>query len=732
MRGLLSTAHGGRRLRSTLMLTTAIALGAAVIPNVVVAQDGEEPGAGDAVPLGAITVNARQVEEPVQQVPFGITVFDTGSIERRGIQETRDFVRSTPGLNFVETGVRVGNLPKIRGVGSLFPIGGDDSSVPVFIDGVPLPVRAQDLRFFDIDRIEVLRGPQNTIFGRNAQAGAILVSTADPTFEPMFEFGLEAGNFPAGQMRALASGPLSETLAGRLGVQVDAREGDVPDDNLGETVRDHAILNANGKLLWLPSDDTEATLAIRYGRYEEEPVGGGLLSDPDFPRQFTDFPTQYDLETIGGGLTLTHELDFATLTSVTGLLHYNSRIRQTNIDGLLFSARAGGAFPPAFFLTPGANFRLIDENELQFSQEVRLNGDLQDGTRWLAGVSVFRADLDTDVFFNSPGFLVADFEESVESTSYAVFGEVTVPVTDNLRAIGGLRFTHERRDFNSDFTELTGTAAVLAFDQEETQTFNLLTGRAALSYDIVPELTGFAAVSRGAKAGGFQLLDLNVASGRSTNQFDPAFTWSYEAGLRGTLFDDMVDLSISGFFTDTKDEHVQVFDVVALEFFVENLDVETYGVEIESTVRPLDGLALSGGFAFLSTEITASDDPSIAPGNEVPFTPAFTFNLAAQYEHPVDIFGEDGSAFGRVEYQYVGSRTANPQNQFELDPYDIVNLRAGWDGENVSVYGFIDNLLDETYAETANFFAVDPSGNILASGFPGLPRRFGVGLAVRF
>ena len=732
MHGISWIASGALRPRSFLTLTTAIALITAATHEAGTAQEAEDAQTGDAISLDAITVDARKIEEPLQQVPFGITVFDAGSIERQGIDEARNFARSTPGFNFVEQGVRAGNLPNIRGVGSVLPVSGDDTSVPVFIDGVPVPVRAQDRRFFDIESIQVLRGPQNTTFGRNAQAGAINISTADPTFEPLFELGGEVGNLSSGRITGLASGPLSDTLAGRIGVQFDTRDGDVPDENLGEDVRDQNIVLANGKLLWLPTDATEATMAVRYSRYEESPVVGGLLDDPEFPRQFVDMPTSYDLETIGAGLTVVHEFDFATLTSVTGLQYYESRIRQDNIDGFVSSALTGTGLPPETFLTPGANFRLIEEDDLQFSQEIRLNGELGDGTRWLAGLSFFRADFRGDFLFNNPAFAVGDFDESVDSTSYAVFGEVTIPITDSLRAIGGVRFTREIRHFESQFTDLVGTAPVSEFNQDDTEAFNLLTGRAALSYDLIPELTVFASVSRGAKAGGFQLLDVEAALGRRSSQYDPAFTWTYEAGMRGTLFDDTVDISLSGFFNDTTDEHIQIFDVLASEFTLENLDVQTYGVEIESTIRPVTGLSLSAGFALLETEITGSDVPEIEPGNEAPFAPALSFNLAAQYEHPIEIFGEEGAAFGRIDYQYVGARTVDPENSLDLDPFDIVSLRAGWDSETVSVYGFVDNLLDETYAETAFVFGRDPAGNVVAAGVPGLPRRFGFGLTLRF
>ena len=722
--------HGdATRSYGSLTLVLTVALGGAAVPGGAAAQETADQGLADALTLDAITVTARRFEEPVREVPFGITVFDAGRIDRERIEDARSFGRSTPGFNFVDTGSRTGNIPNIRGVGSFLSISGDDTSVPVFIDGVPLPVRAQDREFFDVERIEVLRGPQNTLFGRNAQAGAINVTTADPTFEPLFEFGTEIGNLRYRRVTALASGPLSDTLAARVSGQFETRDGDVADITLEEDVRAQDVVTVNGKLLWIPTDNTDLTLAVRYGDYDDE-VTGVLFEDPEFPRQAVDISQSGDLETVGAGLTLTHDFGNVALTSVTGLQYYSNDQQLDNTDGLIFEALTG--LPPEFFDDPSVDFRIISEENVQVSQEVRLDGELDSGLRWLAGFSFFRADLDNEVTFNSTGFIFGDFEEEIISTSYSAFGEVTIPVTDRLRAIAGFRFTREIRDFEGRFTDRSGTAAIPFTSQSDSRFFNLATGRAALSYDFLPELTGFASVSRGAKAGGFQLLDVDSAFGAPTNDFDPAFTWSYEVGLRGTVWDGRLDLSASAFFNDTTDENVQVFDVVSLQFVLENVDVQTYGFELESTARPIDGLSLSVGLGLLQSEITEADDPTITSGNEAPFAPAVTFNAAAQYEHPLDALGQDGDVFGLVEYQYVGSRTIDPQNTFDLDSFDLVNLRFGWDSDSLSVYGFVDNLFDETYAETAFAFGTSPTGATVSGSTPGLPRRFGAGLRLRF
>lgn len=716
---------------ASLGLGTVLLLGALSFGGTAEAQQTEDERMPDETTvLDPVKVTARKLEEPLRQVPFGITVFEADTIERESLRDARSFGRKVPGFNFVDTGLRGSNIPNIRGVGSFFPQSSDDASVPVFIDGVPVPVRAQDREFFDVERIEVLRGPQNTLYGRNAQAGAINVTTAAPSAEPTFELGGEVGNLESRRVRALASGPLGGKVAGRLAAQFDTRGGDIRDVNLDDDVRGQNLVNANGKLEWIPSDSSDVTLALRYGYYDEEPTQGAFFEDPGFPRLSLDTPLRLQTETLASGLTVRQDFEDVTLTTVTGLQYYTADFESDDTDGLVFAALTG--LPPELFNDNDADFRELSDEDLQISQEIRLDGEAALGARWVAGLNFFRADLDFDLTFNSTGVLFGDFSNQFTTTSYAAFGEVTLPVTDEFRVIGGLRFTREVKEFDGRFEDRSGAAAVSTADENDSESFDLLTGRLALSYDFLPRLTGFASVSRGAKSGGFQLADTDVAQGFATSEFDEAYTWSYEAGLRGQLFDGRVDLSLSGFFNDTQDEHVQVFDFTTFQSVIENLDTQTYGVELEAAVRPLPGLTLSGGLAVLETEIKRSDDPTVEDGNEVPFAPSLAFDLALQYEHPVKALGQDGSVFGRVEYQYVGSRTVDPQNTFDLDSFDLVNLRLGWDAASLSVYGFVDNLLDKTYAETAFFFGNGATGGRVSLGIPGQPRRFGVGATVRF
>ena len=696
-----------------------------------IADTGQAQDAEDVQMSETLIVTARKIPEPVQRIPFGISVFSRDEIERRDIHDTRSFGRFVPGFNFVDTGLRGSNIPNIRGVGSFFPQSSDDGSVPVFIDGVPVPLRAQDREFFDIERIEVLRGPQNTLYGRNAQAGAITVVTADPDFTPEFQIGAEVGNYESYRVTALVNTPLSDKVAVRIAGQFDTRGGDIPDLNLGQGTRDQDLVNIHGKVLWVPDDATEVMLAVRYGNYDEEPTQGVLVESPDFPQLFLDTPFDYDLETIGIGLTVRRDFNSRwSISSITGYQDYTSGFLSDDADGLVFNALTG--LPPVFFNDPTSDFRDIRDDFHQISQELRVSGTFDNGIQLVAGLFYFHSELDFDIIFNATGFLNGQFNNILKTDSYAGFAEATVPLGDKLRFILGLRYTREERRFQGAFVDLSGLGPVAEANEQGKRAFDFVTGRAAITYDLLPDLTAFVSVSRGAKAGGFQLTDTDVAFGFATSQFNSAITWAYEGGFRGQLADGKIAFSLSGFFNDTKDENLQVFDFTTFQAVIENADTESYGVEVELTVQVTEHFLLSGGLAWTETEITASNDPTVMPGNEVPFAPSVAYNVAADYFHPLALFGTDGRAFGRIEYQYVGSRTSDPQNRLTLDGFHLVNLRLGWDSDRLSVYAFVENLFKETYLETAFLFGAAPDGSPVSLGIPGQPRRYGIGARVRF
>ncbi|MEM9100570.1 MAG: TonB-dependent receptor plug domain-containing protein, partial [Pseudomonadota bacterium] len=310
----------------SLMLSGALACQAAPFATTqTLAQTNED----DVVLADPIVVTARLIEEPIQRIPFGITVIDGSDVEDRRIDGSLSISRATPGLNSAGFGVRNGFFPNVRGVGSFFPLSGDDASVPVFIDGVPLAVRSQDRDLFDVQRVEVLRGPQNTLYGRNAQAGAISITSIAPSFVPEARLNFEAGTDGYGRVEAAVSGPLHEDIAGRLAVRVNTEGGDVPNDAAPQTQRSGNVANLAGSLLWDASEKTEARLNLRYGNYDETPLGPLFADLPGFPRAFQDTSPIYELETLGASITVEHEFESEiNLTSVSGFQTYQTFFTQ--------------------------------------------------------------------------------------------------------------------------------------------------------------------------------------------------------------------------------------------------------------------------------------------------------------------------------------------------------------------------------------------------------------------
>ncbi|MEM8699150.1 MAG: TonB-dependent receptor, partial [Pseudomonadota bacterium] len=276
-----------------------------------------------------------------------------------------------------------------------------------------------------------------------------------------------------------------------------------------------------------------------------------------------------------------------------------------------------------------------------------------------------------------------------------------------------------------------GTLGFSANDRGD-ESFNLITGRAGLIYDITPSVSAFASFARGGKTGGFQLGDLDVRVGRSVSTYENALTWTGEAGLRGTLFDERLSFAASGFFNDTTDEHLQVFDLTTFEFIIENADTQTYGLELEAAVQATPWLSFDGSVAFLETEITRSNDPTVRPGNDVPYAPRISFSLGAEVQTDLPVYGYDGDFIARAEYQFTGRRKGDAQNLVSLESYGLVNLRLGWSGDHLEVYAFAENAFDTDYLDSIGTFGTSPTGDPVNSASPGLPARYGVGLTLRF
>lgn len=727
---------------SKLKITSSCALITASLCFTTVptfAQSNEE-ASSSTIALDTITVTARQFEEPLKEVPFGISLLTGDQIEKLGIKETADFYRSVPNFNYTDSGLPEANLLNIRGIGSsstfLSP------SVTYYIDGVPISQRAFDQQFLDVARIEVLKGPQGTLFGQNSQAGAINILTNEAMDEKFLEIGGEYGNYDAYKLNIATGGKITDKMYGRINGQIYSRDGDIRNvlfsnpttiSSDEEVIRDKWLGAVNGKLRFDLTKDTTAILSGRLQRDKRNPTTGLLLDNLSDPKNSLNPIPENKINSGLASLKVEHKLDNATLTSITGFHAYNLSLKADITDGFLANASSG--FPVSVF---GANnsLRQINEDLSQWSQELRLDGTTSNGIRWVTGVSGLYSDFNstTDVTI-SPSPILANgaYHSQIDKLNLAAFGEVTIPLAERFRYIAGLRLTHEENDYDALFLGRKGGApAVDQFKDNGKIKDTFLTGRTGISYDLSENITTFATISRGAKAGGFAFFNDAAAKAIANTPFEKSSTWTYEVGLKGNLTQNAF-LNASLFFNDTKDEQLFIFNPLAGQFTVENADTESYGAELELTLTPIEGLTLSSHLGLLKTElVSTSNSARIQKGNEVPYAPKVTAGVTANYIVSASSLGLTGDISFLADYQFIGSREFDPANTARLEDYHLVNLRIGYKQDNFEIYTFAKNLFEETYVDSAFVAGTTPTNSPVIGGVPGQPRLWGVGAKVRF
>ncbi|MEM9123246.1 MAG: TonB-dependent receptor [Pseudomonadota bacterium] len=721
---------GGRKQRivgrSGLFCGVAlVALGQAMGPAHAQSEGAETP----AVTLDAITVKARQIEEPLKETPFSVTVFGGDTLKDAGLYETRDLFRLAPNLNFTDSGLTIANLLNIRGIGSsstfLSP------AVTYYVDGVPVQQRVFDQQFLDVDQIEILRGPQGTLFGQNSQAGAVTITTALPTEGFAAEAGAEYGNYDQLRLSGVLAGPLSDTVSGRFSVQHYGRDGDIDNEIFSsftasesdEIIRERGTTAFGGKLVFEPYDATDIILAARYQSDDRDPTTGVLFSGDDDQANALDPVPDLEVESGGASLTIVHDFGGFELTSITGFDTYEIDFAADITDGFIAGAGAGAS---PFIFTPLNALRTIDEDSTQWSQEIRLSGT-GDLVTWVAGVSALYRDFESTTGQVSPALPSGDFKGELETLNLATFGEVTLALNERTRLIGGLRITNEETDFDHTYS-----GPLPGFTESGEVDDTLVTGRAALSVDLTEDVTSYVTVARGAKAGGFPFFNQSAAFAIPVSAFEDSSTWSYEAGLKGQALGGLVSFSSAVFFNDTKDEQLFLFNPLAGQFQVENADTETYGAELEVLVLPTDRLTLSGSLALLETEATEDNGGSVQKGNETPYAPDVSAHLAAQYVVPAELVGLPGQFILLGRYAHVGERQIDPGNSLALEDYDLASFRLTYRTDQFDLYGFIDNAFDEDFEQSGFRAGFNPMTGPVFAGVPGEPQLFGVGLRVRF
>ena len=765
------------------MMTSAIALAALLAaPAGAWAADAgapapaAQPDEQAATPEGLadIVVTAQRRSENLQRVPAAVTGLSSDAIANAQINSNEDLQFNVAGLTFgQQTGVARVN---IRGIGLESITSGADASVAFHADGVYFARAAATAGvFYDIERIEVVRGPQGTLYGRNATGGSVNIIHQGPTEEFSGYARLTLGNYSRIGFEGAISGPIvPDRLLARVAVKTNDRDGFGKNLATGKDIDDQKLRSFRATLDWLPSDDLKVRL---WGDYHTEDdnnypfhyVGPGGR-DRNKPASIFGFLYDTDGTIMPVGIALAG-FQFGDPQDELRIRPPRRHTRDIYNNIMPINDRTfwGVGLDVTYDISDSVSFRSISsyrdtywslfndldnsevdwtrirqiEDAWQFSQELQLSGKT-DRLTWLVGAFYFREKIRDgyfELFFpafddgNGSGRLFLG--GSTDTDAYAAFSQVTYEAIDNLNFTVGARYSYEKRgvDHSRIFAPFGWN-----FTEQESEGFSAFTPKFGVDYTTAGGALLYATVSRGFKSGGFNLGGVPGAGLTATTAaYDPEKVWSYEVGFKNRFFDNRLQTNISAFYLKYTD--LQVSKIENNLVVVENAtNAKIKGVEAEITFLPVDGLTLSltGNYLDATFDEFFSDDPTTLDegtvdlkGNRLPSAPKFAMTFAPTYEFTL-ASGAKLSVRGEFIHQSKKYFTPfNRDNAVQVG-HQRYNANIGFDSANGrwSIDAYIRNITNAVHF-SGTVINTEPVG-FTRSAYLEEPRTYGVTLGFKF
>lgn len=674
----------------------------------------EDPAASDDVyQLPTVTVTADKRATDVQKTPSSITVMSRTKLEDANIDTIEKVLQRIPNMNYTPNFGGV-NLMSMRGI--ITSPGTSTSPIVMYLDGVPVDTYFNlDAPLMDIERIEILRGPQSAIYGKNAMGGVINVISRKPTNEWHGTLQADYGSFNTQRYAAAISGPLIEDkLYLALSGSHYSTDGYMNHDDTwyGNQERTERF---KGMLRFTPTEDIDISFHLNYTARRD---GFSSLIIGDEPTLDSAANKDDYLHSDIWNMALDISFDFEPVTfeSIT-------TYRTENLDYALdmqyaYQKQYDNKIPGLVDLDHAYSGRSNTRKE--FTQEFRLRSpdDKKDGIKWLLGVFGGYTDMDirevySDIFGTFMGDPLSTWsnQPSHEYTQdYAAFGEITIPLLDKLNVTLGLRAQQTYKKINVD-----NIAEVNASFHESDSWFELLP-KFNISYQLTDDIMLYGGVNRSFIPGGFN----NVTTTGNEMTYDAQTAWNYEIGAKTEWFDKRFLLNLALFHSAVQDLQVMKLDLGTGRYLSDNAgSARIYGVEVDAMARLLPGLDAEFSFGYLWTRLDdythMGNDYS---GNKIPYTPDYTASFALQYRH-------EKGFFARGEVLHYGQLYWSEANDYKRDPVTLLNARVGYEFEPFAVYVYGNNLTDAKYL---NYY----TGSATNYGMMARPREIGVQLKYTF
>tara|TARA_B100000446_G_scaffold54908_2_gene51128 strand:- start:16839 stop:19343 length:2505 start_codon:yes stop_codon:yes gene_type:complete len=698
----------------------------------------------DSYGLEEVLITARRRSENIQNTPIAVSAFTHEKLQRYGFDELNDIAHSVPNLTFVPSPPISGNSSAsavfLRGIGQLDFTINVDPGVGTYVDGVYLARSVgSNLDLLDLERIEVLRGPQGTLFGRNTTGGAVRLISKTPEKQASADIALTLGSDRRSDLKVVLNQPINEQLYTKVSLLSRNRDGYVTDGS-GADLGDDDSNSLRWQWLWQPDDNFDARLIFDWNRDRENgspntplnlfsrgqvpdrinlaPYGEAKLAGcrPETlnsslacfgpawlqhsrSKTASEFPARSDNDVYGTSLTLTKTSPWGTLKSITAWRELESDFQRDSDH------------------TPFQLFATINQQQQrQFSQEFQILGNSADEQRrWVAGLYYFKESADelTQVFLpDSQGRLTqGQFDNDAENSNRAIYGEMTIDLSEKLHLTLGGRYTAERKryasfQYFSDANTPDTPTEILVNEPGTTQRFEEFTSRLTVSMDLSERTTAYATYSEGFKSGGFNARHLGQSPDLEAVPYEPEYVRQFEGGLKYTHPNQKIRLNAAAFNSRYKDIQISTNpDFTHNATITQNAaEAEISGVETEFTLIPIQAWRIEGHISYLNARYQhLDDDVSIASSNEFAWIPEWSASIATSYTWTFD---NNARLMAQISGSYRSGTEGTAENEADVrqDSYALANSNISyWSPADIwSLSMSVENITDQHYLLSAN------------------------------
>jgi iron complex outermembrane receptor protein len=721
-----------------------------------IAQDG-----ASGLVLEEIVVTSERRQENLQSVPLAITALSGTTIEELQITTTEGLSQFSPSLYIYAEAVGSERYT-IRGIGRTTEDLSADPGVAVFLNDAYLPRQGvANMGMFDVERVEVLKGPQGTLYGKNASAGVINIITRAPTEELSGYVGVDVGNFGRLNARGAISGALVEDrVSGRLAFQYESRDGLYRNLTTGQSANDIDARGVRATMRFKPSQPLVIDLIADWARSEQHGVLKSIISDvPGLPYEF------FTRNPVTGqprpGVTLpTQESNLRSARSgINGGQGLETR-------GVVLNATYGGELFDFVSITSARDeesYSVEDNGRAQeitsyadstqdtwsASQEFRFLSNTEGRFSWTAGLYFFHQEgwRRMSTYRNVAPFSgITTFRQEIETDSYAIFGEGRYKLTDRLSFTAGVRYTIEEKDFSVDAfaTRIPGIPATgqitpfLAngdFTAEASERWSKVSPKGVLQYEFSDDALAYASVSKGFKSGGFA----GQPPEAPIPKFAPEDVTNYEIGLKAEFFGNRLRTNVAVFYSEYDDLQLQSFDLNGLPATA-TANARNSGIELEIMARLTEHFTVRGGASFTDPEYVhyISQQPGFSDpahtfdmsGKRIGGMPSRDANLILDYELPI---GSSGTLGLQAQIVHAGDIRTEFGSTLWAPSYTKGDVNVSWEplSEAWKLTAWVNNVTDKLYYRGGGPLAKYQTDSIRL-GLIADPRSYGLSMTYRF